>query len=552
MPRFDGRWQSIERKLPLLIAALVLGTVLAFSWATYVRIERLLLAGTVTRMQDRSAVIARMIEQSADSDKARMTQLASDSAVRQFLITGHGGAAAREALWLGLAQTPNERGRIELRNPAGLTILDTAQGGAPPGSGWVDRVIASRTLGVGQAILGPLHVSAGSVYKEAVAAIPAASESASPGVAGYVSAATFLTAHSVQTIRDLIGTHAELRLGSPSNGVWTDLEGVSPPPPAEVRIGHTAVFREGIGTTVTVLGTPWALWVSQPRATVFAPMQSLAGELAVPALLFVVLGALGAWVLSRQISRPIAALADAAERVAIAERPSPPVKIGSHDEVARLRESFARMTARVNESRTELEKQVEEAHSLAQERAAVNADLRAAIAAAEEARDAARMANRVKSDFLAVLSQEVRTPLNAIIGYVELLRTGLSGPVTTDQKEKLTRVRSSADELLRLVNQLLDVERIGSSGEPVRTEPTDIGALMREASAGVERKASERGLTLVVEEPNPPLVISVDAPKLRQILVNLLSNAVNYTERGEVRVCAQVMDGMLGPLESCG
>jgi len=98
MPRLDGRWQSIERKLPLLIAALVLGTVLAFSWATYVRVERLLLADTVSRMQDRSATIARMIEQSADSDKAPLARLARDSTVRQFLVTGRGATASREAL----------------------------------------------------------------------------------------------------------------------------------------------------------------------------------------------------------------------------------------------------------------------------------------------------------------------------------------------------------------------------------------------------------------------------------------------------------------------
>jgi signal transduction histidine kinase len=499
----------------------------------------------VTRMQTRSMAVARLLEQSAALDKARLAQAASDSAVRQFLLSGRDAPAARNALLSGWGRDPNARGRIELRNSAGLAILDTVQGVAPGSSGWVDRIIASRTLGLGETVLGPLHVAGDSVYTEAVVAISGTSGSTDSRPLGYVSHSAYLAAQGIQTLVEMIGVHAELRLGSPSNGVWTDFERVSRPPAAEVKVGHSTELDSSIGTAVAIGGTPWILWASQPRKTVFAPMRSVMAELCVLALLFIVLGVAGAWLFSRQISRPIVALADAAEKVAATEGASPPAAIDSHDEVARLTEAFSRMTARVNESRMELEQQVQEAQSLAGELEVANGELLAAVVAADEARNAAQAAKRAQTDFLAVMSHEVRTPLNAIIGYAELLRGGLSGPVTTDQKDKLARMRSSADELLHLVNQLLDVERIGGGQEPIHAEPTDIGGVLRDAASDIELKAAQHGLTLVIEEPEPSLTMSVDGRKLRQILVNLLSNAVKYTERGEVRVRARAMDGVL-------
>jgi signal transduction histidine kinase len=272
-------------------------------------------------------------------------------------------------------------------------------------------------------------------------------------------------------------------------------------------------------------------------------MRQLLIQIGLLAVLFIIAGAIVAWLASRRITRPLVSLTDTAEQIARAEG-SGPITSGG-DEVERLTDAFGRMVARVDEARTELEQQVEEAQSLAEELEATNDELRGALTEADEAKEAAQLANRAKSDFLAVMSHELRTPLNAIIGYAEIIRHELCGPVTSDQHEKLRRMRRSADELLRLINQVLDLERLGAGQEQVVLETAEVGDLLRAAAADIEPLAAERGLTLKVVAPDPPIIIASDVAKLRQILLNLMSNAVKYTEHGEVQVSVDQVHGAL-------
>jgi signal transduction histidine kinase len=141
---------------------------------------------------------------------------------------------------------------------------------------------------------------------------------------------------------------------------------------------------------------------------------------------------------------------------------------------------------------------------------------------------------------MAVMSHELRTPLNAIVGYVELLTLGLRGPLTTDQQEDLTRVRRSATELLQLINQVLEFERMAAGGTEVLVERTDLADLLRTAAADVGPQAAKKGLQLIVETTGELGAIEIDAVKVGQIIRNLLSNAVKYTDRGEIRLAGQV------------
>ncbi|HET7456782.1 MAG TPA: ATP-binding protein [Gemmatimonadaceae bacterium] len=156
--------------------------------------------------------------------------------------------------------------------------------------------------------------------------------------------------------------------------------------------------------------------------------------------------------------------------------------------------------------------------------------------AARAAQQAAAVANRTKSDFLATMSHELRTPLSAIIGYGELLADGVTGPVTEAQQQQLRRIGASARHLLTLIEDILTFARLDAGREEVRLEPVDVAALARETAALVEPIALTQGLTLdSVIEPALPAV-KTDERRLRQILLNLLGNAVRYTERGGVRL----------------
>jgi PAS domain S-box-containing protein len=162
-----------------------------------------------------------------------------------------------------------------------------------------------------------------------------------------------------------------------------------------------------------------------------------------------------------------------------------------------------------------------------------------------EARDRAEAADRIKSAFLASMSHELRTPLNSIIGFTGILLQGLAGPLNSEQTKQLEMVRASARHLLALINDVLDISKIEAGQLQVACEPFDMCASVSKVVGIVRPLAEKKGLALHVQlHPALGRIVS-DPRRVEQILLNLLNNAIKFTERGEVNLQTIVLQDSL-------
>lgn len=147
--------------------------------------------------------------------------------------------------------------------------------------------------------------------------------------------------------------------------------------------------------------------------------------------------------------------------------------------------------------------------------------------------------DRLKSEFLATMSHELRTPMNSIIGFTGILRKGLAGPLNDEQKKQLGMVNFSAKHLLELINGLLDLSRIESGKVDVSAEDFRVGDVVHEVLETLMPAANQKGLSLECDVDEPAKVMHSDQKRTYQILLNLVNNALKFTEKGSVKIVVQ-------------
>jgi signal transduction histidine kinase/DNA-binding NarL/FixJ family response regulator len=276
-------------------------------------------------------------------------------------------------------------------------------------------------------------------------------------------------------------------------------------------------------------GIDWLTIVVIPESDFMAQIDANTKTTILLCFLALIVAVLLGLITSRWITQPILNLGKAASAIAQGDLHQK-VAVTGIVELGVLSSSFNEMAQQLQTSFAKLAHTNEELDSINQE---LEIRVECRTLELEQAKNSAESANRSKSEFLANMSHELRTPLNAILGFSQLMNRETS--LTSEQKENLRIINRSGEHLLSLINDILDLAKIESGKTTLYATDFDLAELLDIIAEMLALKVESKGLQLIIErDPNLPRYIHTDDKKLRQVLINLLGNAIKFTHEGRV------------------
>jgi signal transduction histidine kinase len=512
--------QSLALKIPLLMTTLLLLALAGMSAASYVELRASLIEIATGRLQRAADQLANVFSLSARQRVAAMKQLMDRAEVREFLRTRD--EALKPKVQAGIVAHLGQAiafGNVELWDANGQRLF-AAGADFEPVSGPLLEEYKKDLFSSDQPSIGKLRQ-----FEEGLR-YPVGGKVLEGGqVLGHVVERRRITnpAQTRQTVAiltGLIGSEATMVIGNADGSSWSDL--VTTVAQLPIRGGESRLWdyqRAGMPRTLAwatpIAQSPWAVAIEFPLDVVLQPSRRfLMRSAAIASTLLLVVGAV-AWVTSRRITTPLRQVTEAAEAVA-ESKPHVHVDINREDEIGRLAESFNTMAERVEVARTDLEMRVEQR----------TAELRAA--------------NRELEAFSYSVSHDLRAPLRAIVGFVQILEEDHSATLDATARHHLDRVKLNARKMGQLIDDLLAFSQIGRT--TMLRQTVDMQAM---ATAIAQDAVATSGRTLDLKvEALPPAY--GEAALLNQVFVNLISNAVKFTAKSDhpsIVVGVQETDG---------
>jgi signal transduction histidine kinase/ActR/RegA family two-component response regulator len=483
------RWQSIDRKLPVLTSGLVVLTTAVLATTAYVMLERALLDSAGRRL----AATAKFVAQLAGRPGPHFADSAShdgDAILRGYLI-GREPASRAQAVLAQARSRDTTRYYAALLDQRGNTVLSTRREGMVEAR-WPADAIARGAITGDTTSLGPFESGGGTAILSVVHPLRDSSRFGAP-VVGYIAESRAIASvRSSRTLRGIIGPDVEVLVGQPGAGIWTDFERVAAAPRVTAKKDTVIVSAHGVTAIVRVAGTNWMVSLWQDKRSVLAPAYRLLWGILPIALAIALVGAALTWRMTSRITHPIVELTTAAENIASDNGAGPMLPTvylpPDADEVARLRYAFERMARRVSERQT-LEMQLRQSQKME------------AIG---------QLAGGIAHDFNNLLT--------AIRSYADLMLEDM--PVWDAKRSDVLEIRAAAQRAAALTAQLLAFSRKQMLQPRVLSMPTVLSELR-----GMLQRLLTEDIHLVMQASEDVWPVKADRGQLEQVIVNLAVNA---------------------------
>ena len=522
---------SLELRLPITIGLLLASVVVIMGAAAFREVR--LSAREQARQRIRTVADA-MSDVLSDNSTQRASALFNAGTTAGVQAAFAGDLSVVRAMIPGLTRLRERDSSllaIELRKSNGQILLSSTSDSINA----LDEVALHSLLAIGNrdsATVGPLYAVGSQLNYWLL--IPVGTGGTH---VGYIAERRrFSGFRAEELLRSLTGQQISLYYATSAGEVWSiSRDGIAAAPFNLFEVdGEFDIRVDGesmLGLRAPLKETGWELVYMIPESAITGRAVALAKRSFPFAIGLMLVGAFAGWLISRRVTRPLSALAIAADSIAGGDY-SRRVQEPQDEELRRLALAFNHMAERIGVSHHELEVRNDELRTAQMEAIA-------ARIASDSARIEAQRANEAKTSFLAMMSHELRTPLSAIGGYTEILQLGLRGPLTETQLADLERIRSNQAHLLTIINDMLDLSQIESGQLSVHMESVALEEVLAQVEPIVAPHIARKRLGYTVDSSVHNIRVSADAERLRQILVNLVSNAARYSESGgEINITA--------------
>ncbi len=503
-PTFSIFRLSIQQRLPLLICILLLCIIIAFSWSSYISVKKASREISTERLNTLTEQLSSMLSQSAQTLVLSTRTAAKQDAVKNYFLSEdkssdtavlHSLEKLRPDSTWPLILLANAKKEIVLRS--GLNDVHIAIG--------LDSVISQLSLPYDSTKIGKLYQTGDTICYPIVATVTNRAK-----IIGYLVRWRIQksTARAVAQFSQLLGDNATLYLGNADGSLWTDLNKTVAGPPVNIKSQNQFVeytrpgADEVLASSRRLSNTQWMMLIEFSQTRILDTATRFFYWLLIMGSVLVALGIFIAWMISRNITRPLNKLKDAATVIAKGDY-SVSVETDREDELGQLAHAFNTMAVQVKNANANLERKVKERTVQFEE------------------------ANKELESFSYSVSHDLRAPLRIIHTYTEFLKSDYKDNLDSEGSKMLEAIGANAKKMSRLIDDLLNLSRLGR--KELIVDDVDMTGLVE--SVIKEKELFEANQTVIkIGELHPA---SCDRNLMSQVWINLISNAIKYSRKKE-------------------